>query len=378
MSSFEASTNTSVQHLLDMLTSKRPAFSQTENAFVETYIRPLGAKADAYGNMIVDVGSSPSILWSSHTDTVHYNEGEQIVAVEGDVIKLAEPPQGLSRKERRRYKSNCLGADCTTGIWLMAEMIRAKVPGRYIFHASEENGGNGSSFISKSTPDLLKPMKAAIAFDRKGVQEVITHQFSSRCCSDDFAKSLALQMPGACKPSPDGTFTDTANYTDQIGECTNISVGYVGQHTSNEIQLIPYLLQLRDMMVKFDQSKLTFVRKPGEYDPEDDFFYRGGRNYYYGASAWSSGLDDDYYNKVGQRVTKLGPSTIPIRSGLDRFITKAVKRSNVTELRQFMLDHPSECADFMDQMGISIDDLRNYAPWVDDDATEGKYGGYQS
>jgi len=65
----------------------------------------------------------------------------------------------------------------------------------------------GSKFIAKRTPALLTGIDYAIALDRKGSRDVITHQFG-RCCSDAFAKSLAqgaeLLMAWAYKPDSSG------------------------------------------------------------------------------------------------------------------------------------------------------------------------------
>lgn len=233
----------------EMLRYKRPAFSATEEIFINKFIRPLGTQSDKFGNQIKAIGDKPNILWSCHTDTVHWTEGLQQVKVTDQHAMLPE-----------KSSSNCLGADCTAGVWVMTEMIKAKVPGLYVFHRDEENGGGGSQFIADKTADLLKDIDAAIAFDRFGTQSVITHQFS-RCCSDDFADSLCEQLPGS-KKDDGGLFTDTANYTDLVSECTNISVGYNGHHSSKEVQNLVFLRNLRERMIKLDTKKLRFSRDP--------------------------------------------------------------------------------------------------------------------
>lgn len=238
-----------MRDLIEMLRYRRPSFSATEQIFINKFIRPLGVTEDKFGNLMKVIGDEPNILWSCHTDTVHWEEGLQQVKVTNKHAMLPE-----------KSKSNCLGADCTAGVWVMSEMIKANVPGLYVFHRDEENGGKGSSFIAKNTPDLLKDIDAAIAFDRFGTQSVITHQFS-RCCSDDFADSLIEQLPGS-KRDDEGLFTDTANYTEIVSECTNLSVGYNGHHSSREIQNMEFLGQLRDRMIKLDTSKLRFSRDP--------------------------------------------------------------------------------------------------------------------
>lgn len=242
--------------LHEMLTFKRPHGSKGEAQFIDRFLAPLGVKADGYGNLHKRVGNSPNIMWSSHTDTVHATDGPQKIEVTTDGWIFAA-------------NSDCLGADCTAGVWIMAEMIKRKMPGHYVFHRAEECGGKGSSWIAANMRKQLAKLDAAVAFDRKGFTSVITHQWNGRTCSDAFAQSLAKQVSPKWKADDTGTFTDTANYTDLIGECTNVSVGYLDQHSSKEAQFVPYLEWLLDTMCRVDQRALTFSRKPGEIDPDD-------------------------------------------------------------------------------------------------------------
>jgi hypothetical protein len=242
--------------LLDMLTYRRPAGSKTERRFIRKFLEPLGLDRDRAGNLYKRIGTAP-VLWSSHTDTVHKDGGAQLVCVTDDVAHL--PPGSTS---------NCLGADDTTGVWLMREMILARVPGLYVFHRGEECGGIGSTYIATKTPNLLCGIKAAIALDRKGHNSVITHQFA-RCCSDTFADSLADALGLGFTRDSTGTFTDTANYTDLVGECTNISVGYSRQHSKDETQDLGFAVAMRDALLAIDLTKLVYSRAAGEKDPDD-------------------------------------------------------------------------------------------------------------
>lgn len=237
--------------LLAMLTYKRPGGSKAETAWIKRFIAPHVDYADGYGNLIKCVGKDPTTLFAAHTDTVHRKPGPQTVEISED--GWAHSASG-----------DCLGADCAAGVWLMLEMIRAEVPGLYVFHREEESGGGGSSYIARKTPWLLDGIQVAIAFDRKGFSSVITHQFGERCCSDAFAGSLGAILGGEWHRDDGGTFTDTANYVELVAECTNLSVGYLDQHTPRERQHIPFLMTLRDCLVAADWSALTIKRKPGE------------------------------------------------------------------------------------------------------------------
>ena len=226
---------------IEMLKYKRPAFSATEEAYIKKYIAPVCNHKDDFGNYIKKIGNNPEILFSSHTDTVHSSEGMQKIYCKND--KLTS-------------RSNCLGADDTTGNYIMLEMIAAAIPGLYIFHRDEECGGRGSAYIAENTPELLDNIEIAIAFDRLGYNDIVTEQRGYSCCSPDFAAQFStLDMRPAC-----GSFTDTANYTDLISECTNISVGYFNQHTKKEYQDIAFLSALTKKLLLFKWESLTAHR----------------------------------------------------------------------------------------------------------------------
>jgi len=239
-----------IDTITSMLSYRRPAGSGSEMAFIKKFIIPTGAKMDKHGNWRLTIGDSPSVLWSSHTDSVHHSEGYQKVEFDGKFITLPA-----------NSKSNCLGADCAAGVWIMTEMIKAKVPGLYMFHFAEEIGCVGSRAIVEKEPTLLKGIMAAIAFDRRGTTEVITHQ-GHRTASDTFAESLASQLPSRFKPSDKGILTDTKQYRNLVAECTNLSVGYYNEHRPHEALDVHHLIELRNHMVKIDQSKLVIKRDP--------------------------------------------------------------------------------------------------------------------
>lgn len=271
--------------LLDMLAYRRPHLSVTEELFIDKYLLPLpGARKDGFGNIIVQVGKS-SMMWSSHTDTVHTKDGFQHLSQTKDGFVFTE-----------EMSSNCLGADCTTGVWLMVEMIRAKVPGLYVFHRGEEKGGKGSAWIVQNTPEIVKGITACIAFDRMALDSVITFQAGDRCCSDDFANSLSDALDMTMTKDTGGTFTDSANYTDLIPECTNISVGYYKQHTYQEYQDLIFAETLLNALLAFDPTKLVVKRKAGDRESK-------WANYGYGHGY--SALDGQYYYGQNRDIREL-------------------------------------------------------------------------
>ena len=242
----------------DMLTYCRPHQSKTERKFIENYIWPTKVTFDKKGNLYKRIGNSP-VLWSSHVDTVHAKKGMQKIEYWVDSSN-GDTFLGVAKDSN----SSCLGGDDTTGVWIMLEMIKAKVPGLYVFHRGEECGGIGSRWIARECKEALNGIKYAIAFDRRDTGSIITYQSGTRSCSDDFAKSLADQLGMGHKCDETGMWTDTASYVDLVAECTNISTGYFNAHSGNEKVNMDYLFKLRDAICKVDVTKLVEKRKPGE------------------------------------------------------------------------------------------------------------------
>lgn len=262
--------------LFDMLRTRRPMGGPTETAFIARYIATLpDVTRDDWHNWHVQIpnrdGTPARVLWSCHTDTVHMTDGWQAITIGPSRVTLAPGSH-----------SNCLGADDTAGVWTLREMILAGVPGHYVFHYGEERGGVGSGNVVWHAPELFNGIDFAIALDRRGTADVITHQAMGRCCSDRFARSLAKELRRGgvrgYRPCAHGVYTDTAEYVGLIGECTNLSIGYQSEHTPNESLDYRHALRVLTALSRLDVSRLTYARRPGE-DDEDDVFAREWRQF---------------------------------------------------------------------------------------------------
>jgi len=231
-----------IEKLSKMLEYKRPAFSKTEEEFIDRFIMSVdGARKDAFGNIIVDRGD-PSILFSAHTDTVDHVDGKR------DILIDANNDVMYAHKD-------ILGADDGAGCYLMLEMIDAGVEGRYVFHRAEEHGGIGANWILQNTPELLHPVKAAIAFDRMGDTDVIDHMITGTTCSNAFSSKLCSMLSPRHKQAV-GSFTDTAFYVTLIENCTNISIGYYAQHTNDEFLDLLAFDEIVEKSCKLDWKQL--------------------------------------------------------------------------------------------------------------------------
>jgi hypothetical protein len=253
------------ERLRSMLSVMRPHGSEAEASWVEKFIMPYapvtfsavtkkGAAEEPMAYAIT-IGESRTIF-SSHVDTVHREGGYQKVYYD------------MKKECYHKRDNKPLGADDAAGVWLLLEMIDAGIPGLYLVHRGEERGGIGSGFMADNHDKFLKNFDRAIAFDRKATHSIITHQGTGRCCSDKFGDALASALNAAddtmefmYQNDDSGVYTDTAEYTHLIPECTNVSVGYYDEHTPNERLYLPHLLALRDAALKIDWENLPVVRE---------------------------------------------------------------------------------------------------------------------
>lgn len=285
-----------LQGLIEILRHARPHDSVGERRFAREYIdRGLGGlphvslDIDSFGNRWVTVDrpnalSYPAILWSCHIDTVDRDDRPKGVEISPDDLRTIR----LKKKKPGR----CLGADDGAGLWLMSEMIRAGVPGVYVFHRGEEVGRLGSLHVANNEAHRLSDFDSCIAFDRRGHHDIITHQGGGeRGCSEAFADSLGSILSVSSGGSLDyvaddsGIYTDSYSYFSAIPECTNLSVGYQGEHGPLETLDGLHVLRLRDALCCADFSSIVVERDPTipEYS-YDNFSGYGG----YGGWGWPS------------------------------------------------------------------------------------------
>jgi len=251
---------TLMQTLWRAVRSRRAENSMSEARFVAWLVnRCAVSMIDNAGNIHVDLRTQPShrTLFTAHTDTVHRNGGTNNVRLD------ASDPQAI---RWRADEGACLGADDGAGIALMMHMMEAGVKAYYIFFRGEEHGGVGSGWLAENMPDALKDIDRCISLDRAGYSDVITHQ-GARCCSDVFGQALADALTSfdnnmLYMPDDTGVFTDSANLTGIVPECTNLSVGYRSQHGDGEWQDVSFLQRMAAQLVTIDWDSLPTVRDP--------------------------------------------------------------------------------------------------------------------
>lgn len=209
---------------------------------------------DCNDNYIVTIpGNGVRTLWASHCDTVGTRPEPTKLTFDGRYM--------------RSDGKTILGADDKTGCTIMSMMIRAGCSGTYMFFAGEEVGCVGSKALAKQV-DLLD-YDHCVSLDRRGYNDIITHQLGDRCCSDAWADAvgemLGLHSKGILDmgADPTGMFTDSVSFVDVIPECTNISVGYFNQHDTDEYQNVEFAYELCCALI-------AVVRAGGLPDPIRD------------------------------------------------------------------------------------------------------------
>jgi hypothetical protein len=323
-----------IKQLFDILRIQRPAGSDSDESFVNNKLLTItGALQDEYGNVFVPVRMDESTtMFSCHTDTVHPKPHADFKnKLQLDNITNHVFTDGTSQ----------LGADDGTGIWFMLNMIDANIPGLYAFHRDEEVGGIGSTASAEDNAKFIEDLgiERCIAFDRHYFKDVITHQ-GTRCASDAFALALSKELnqsPGfAFEPCDGGVFTDSANYTHLIPECTNISVGYWKQHTLKETQDVAFADKLLDRLLQIDWEALPTVRDC-VLDNE---------------SAWEPDWKDTNYNFYNNPYEIGSHATSPYSNSSG---SHYIDNMDIVDMLE---EFPLECATIMENWGISEDALR--------------------
>jgi hypothetical protein len=229
---------------------------------------PEGYQEDGMGNYYIQIGETPSTMFTCHLDTADKEQTKVKHVFDGNII--------------RTDGTSILGADDKAGMTVILYMIKKQVPGLYYFFIGEEVGCVGSKKLAAAwkTTEFSKYIKKVVSFDRRGTDSIITYQMFGRCCSDEFAQELANRMNATgnrmkMELDDTGILTDSAKFVKLVPECTNISVGYQNEHTGRECQDIEFLRRLCNTVSKVDWETLPVKRDPLEEDEYDDYYGYG-------------------------------------------------------------------------------------------------------
>ena len=216
---------------------------------------------DGLGNYYKIIGGVPSTMFTSHLDTADREQKTTNLYSKNDGADEIIYTDG----------STILGADDKAGVAIMLYMMDHNIPGLYYFFIGEERGGIGSNRVSADYErfEYLKNIKRCVSFDRRSTGSVITQQMYRQCCSNEFGTALCNEYNANglnLSLDPTGIYTDSASFIDEIPECTNISVGYMHEHTGREFQNMTFLKKVAEASIKVNWSSLPTVRKVGVND----------------------------------------------------------------------------------------------------------------
>lgn len=247
-----------IRLLKQLLEMHRPSYDSNAwlHEFLDPRMPPGASKVqDEYGNVFVLVGDSEQsdVAFTCHTDTVarRSSKSPRVKMTTSGIMYVGNP-----------HEADCLGADDAAGIYIMLEMLEQGVHGRYCFFRDEEVGCEGSGWSAADTTGFWTGVKAMISFDRRG-DGIVTSQRFTECCSQEFALELAQRLGRAPAQLQAGIYTDSAEFTGIIPECTNVGVGYQHEHTPDEVLDTNILAKLLEhVLMPGTFSNLPIVRVP--------------------------------------------------------------------------------------------------------------------
>jgi len=291
-----------------ILSDKRPTNSPQhckDFTVALLYVLNISHVGDMHGNITVDRGGNT--CFTAHTDTVNNKLGENALTID---------KQGLMRVEG----GGVLGADDGAGMYVMIRMILAGKSGLYVFFATEEQGRVGSSKYA-----MPEHIKKCVSFDRKGYDNLITHQVTEEGCSVEFADAFIAQFDLPYRKDPTGSFTDSYTFFETVSECINLSVGYFDQHTKNESLDTVFLEKLVDACISMDWESLPTKRDPQVHRFTVDYKYGSDKSY------------GDWGNYGAYKHKHFNES-----------------------MEDYVYDHPEIVAAYLEDIGVEISELKIY------------------
>ena len=333
---------------------------------VMKYLPTSQLTKDKHGNYYKIIGKSHT-MFTSHLDTADRGEQKNTTLFIGGKPKengynyswrsYSKSNYGYKKPEPKKEEadddeyiftngSTLLGADDKSGVTCMLYMMHHNVPGLYYFFIGEERGGIGSNALCYEFTEVphLQGIKKCISFDRRNEHSVITHQMSQECCSEAFAKGLCAEFgKSGIKMGLDsgGVYTDSASFIENIPECTNVSVGYMHEHTGSEYQNISFLDRLCKSLVKIDWESLPVDRRLGF---DEHILYKYGK--------FIDDFRDSDFNLESKFVSKYGRSSININMDEDDV---DIVRKNLAILYSLLKKHDMDPTVYFDYEYIKIE-----------------------
>lgn len=213
---------------------------------VADYLEPLLAKycteisRDEIGNLYAirqgETGA-PTVLLSSHQDTVFFPSQERSYVVENGYLQLDR-----DLLERDRYsgaiRAVVLGGDDRAGIEIILSILetyQGPMTIKIILSTREEIGGEG---IQDAHREFFRDVSFGLVLDRKFSGDIITTIENQTLCTKKLAQHVllsGLRLDIKDLRETVGSYSDAYFLSKRFKvDCVNLSVGYYQPHTSLE------------------------------------------------------------------------------------------------------------------------------------------------
>ncbi len=178
-------------------------------------------------------------LLVAHVDTIQHDSKELRVSFggpENPMFFSGTRRKGVFKKTGKPFISGLgIGADDRAGcamLWALKDLGHS-----LLLTNGEEHGCLGSRYLmsSKKMAMLIQQHQFALQFDRKGRDDLVFYNVGTQ----EFADYLVQQTGYSIA---EGTYTDICVLCEQMCGC-NISVGYSGEHTANEMLNLRYWIK---------------------------------------------------------------------------------------------------------------------------------------
>jgi|TARA_Y100000310_G_scaffold344502_1_gene457608 hypothetical protein len=188
-------------------------------------------RIDRQGNLyaVNHVAGAARVLLNAHMDTVAHQPAKLAFAKQkksGDLII-------------RSSNKTVIGGDDKNGVWVVLQMLMdksIKTPLSALLCVREEAGLVGSQYAMEHHADWLADAIFCMTIDRRGNDEIITHNCDLQLSSGRMIEWLSDHgATFGLRTSPNGSISDISNITDRLNiNGVNLCAGYYNAHTGSE------------------------------------------------------------------------------------------------------------------------------------------------
>jgi hypothetical protein len=244
---FDYSKNPYVDLLIDLTKITVP--SSQENIIYDIIKSKCNKNlsTDEYGNLFVKIGKSRN-LFTAHLDTFSKSIENVKHVIEDGFLKTDE--------------TTILGGDNKVGCCVIISMINNNIPGTYYFFVQEEIGRLGSEYLNSTIEE--DQYDFCVAFDRKEISKIITHQRGIKLCNDKLSDYLVEEYSKSgykFTKDPTGLSCDSYSFRNKIKNCLNISTGTYDEHKFTERVDINFFTKLVETTLKMDWGMVESLSK---------------------------------------------------------------------------------------------------------------------